>query len=295
MKLINKIALGIGWSVIVSISMLILLICLLLFFLDTRPKEPGLRTNSVAVVELSGEILTSKEFIKELREQANNSKVSGIVVKIDSPGGAVGASEEMYRAIKRARDKKPVVCSLGSIAASGGLYASMGCEKIVSNMGTITGSIGVIMMAPNFKDLTKNIGFKMNIIKSGALKDAASPFRDMTEQDRKYLQGIINQSYEQFVNVIATSRGLEVKDVKKFSDGRIILGEEAVKLGLVDKIGGEYEAAKMILEKKGLAGEPHLVYKKENEFTKLMQEITESRFFGFLRETKSSQLKYQLL
>ena len=205
--------------------------------------------NAVGVVELVGEIITADKFSANLKKQIEDEQIKAVVVRIDSPGGTVGASEEIYREIKEANTKKPVVCSLGNLAASGGLFASQGCEKIVTNKGTITGSIGVVMMLPNVSTFLNGLGVGMNTIKSGEFKDAGSPFKQMTEADKQVFQSVVMLAYEQFVSVIADSRGLPIENVKSFADGRVILGEEARRLGLVDEFGGIREAARIALKK----------------------------------------------
>lgn len=190
-----------------------------------------------------------------------NDKIKAIVARIDSPGGSVGASEEILRAIKRADAQKPVVCSLGNLAASGGLYSAVGCRKIFTNKGTLTGSIGVIFMTPNVSQVIERLGFKMRVIKSGQFKDAGSPFRPSTAEDEALLQALVDSSYEQFLDAIVENRSLDEASVRSFADGRVILGEQAVALGLVDEVGGVEDAAMLALELSGDTSgeEPELV------------------------------------
>lgn len=233
--------------------------------------------HGVGVVELNGEILTSNRFRESLQHLQNNDSIKAIVVRIDSPGGAVGASEEIYELIKAAREKKPVVCSLGNFAASGGLYAAVGCEKVVTNRGTITGSIGVILMMPNVAQVLDKVGVGMTVIKSGAMKDVGSPFRPMTPEDRAMFQGVVDEAYEQFLTTVAAGRKLEVEAVRKFADGRIILGEKAVQLGLADEIGDLKRAAKLSLELAGDPGEPEIIMPaKRKGLAALLNDIEET-------------------
>ncbi len=230
--------------------------------MDTEMGKPKTE-NAIGVVELMGEITTSEKFSKSLRKAMDDKDIKGVIVRIDSPGGAVGASEEIYEAIRVASTKegaKPIVCSLGNMAASGGLYASMGCPKVVTNRGTLSGSIGVIMMSPNVSGIMQNFGVQMNIVKSGKYKDTGSPFREQTPDDKAFLQGLIDTAYGQFVDIISKSRNIPVETVKTFADGRIILGETAVKLGLADEVGGIERAAKIVAEQAKLVGETELVY-----------------------------------
>ena len=234
--------------------------------------------SQVGVVELEGEIMSSKDFREKLFSFVKNKSIKAIVVRIDSPGGAVGASEEIYRYIIEAKKKKPVVCSLGNMAASGGLYSAMGCQKIVTTAGTMSGSIGVIMMMPNFKVVMDKIGLGFTIIKTGEFKDSGSPFREVTESDKEYLKSVALTAYKQFMTAISTSRGLSEAAVKQIADGRIILGEEAVKLGLADQVGGLYDAANLalVLALGDLAKdkEPELVFPSEKlDFSEILKSI----------------------
>ncbi len=250
--------------------------------------------HAVGVAELEGEIISSKGFVKSLKKLVENEKINAIVVRIDSPGGAVGASEEIFSAIKQADKKKPVVCSLSSIAASGGIYSAMGCRKIIANRGTLTGSIGVIMMSPNVGDLIKEYGVKMTVIKSGKYKDSGSPFRTVTDGDRAILQNVVDSAYEQFVDVIAQSRGLEHEAVKKFADGRVITGDQAKELGLIDETGDLNRAAKVALEFSGDDAEPEIILpKKPTNFMALLEQTQESRLYHWISSLGRTQLLYR--
>jgi protease-4 len=256
--------------------------------------------NQIGVVELEGEIVSSKDFREKIFKFTSNKSIQAIVVRIDSPGGAVGASEEIYRYIKEARKKKPVICSLGNIAASGGLYSAMGCEKVVTSAGTMSGSIGVIMMSPNFTAVMEKVGVSFNIIKTGQYKDSGTPFRELKEEDKEYLNGVAQMAFAQFVNAIATSRNLSEESVKRIADGRIILGEEAVKLGIADSIGGLYDAARIALElalgDKAKDKEPKLVFPTKDfnvsELLKTVQQQSKA-VFNNLGHSETS-IKYQM-
>ena len=251
--------------------------------------------HAVGLVELSGEIISSDDFRESLDKFVDNERVRAVVVRVESPGGSVGASEEIYRAIKLADEKKPIVCSLGNIAASGGLYSAVGCRKIVTNEGTLTGSIGVILMMPNFTEIVDKLGFDMNVVKSGQFKDTGSPFRPFVPEDQTLLQGLVDQSYEQFVKVIAESRELAVEDVRKFADGRIILGEQAVAWGLADEIGGVARAAKLALELTGEAeAEPEIIKTPERSgFFAMLDELSEAQIFTWIKASGKLRLLYQ--
>ncbi|MBX7137190.1 MAG: signal peptide peptidase SppA [Oligoflexia bacterium] len=218
---------------------------------------------SVAVIEMNGMITDSKETLEQLHKQISNDKVKGIVLRVDSPGGAVGPSQEIFSAVQRLKKEKPIVVSMGSVAASGGLYVSLAASKIYCQPGTITGSIGVILQVPNFTKIASQVGVEMVTVKSGKLKDVGNTFRPMTDEEREFLQGTVNESYTAFVQAVVDGRGIPREKVLQFADGRIILGSKAVELGLVDGFGDVYDAARTVFE---LAGTPL----KETEHPKLI-------------------------
>jgi protease-4 len=251
----------------------------------------GEKEAKVAVVELTGEIFEAKQFARKLQRQVTDTTVKGIVVYINTPGGDVGASEELYRAIRLASRKKPVVCAMGSTAASGGLYAAMGCKHIVANENTFTGSIGVIATVPNISSILERVDVSFTVIKSGALKDVGSPLRPVEAAEREYLQSLVMRSYEHFLGVISTSRGIPIETVRGFADGRIILGDEAVGLKLVDEIGDVHLAATRALEqasgdKSPIDKEPSLFYpKNEESFLERALDFEESAAVHLLKNT----------
>lgn len=217
-------------------------------------------TPKVAIVNLTGTILSSRQIVSSLQELADNASVKAIVLRVDSPGGGVAASQEIFEEVKSIRDTvKPIVVSMGSMAASGGYYVSCGATRIVADPGTITGSIGVIAMFPNYAKLMDKLGLEMNVIKSGKYKDSGSPFRKMTEADRKYFYGVVENSYDQFLNVVAKERKLPVDKLKKFADGRVFTGEQALKLGLVDTLGSLEDAISIAAKLGGIKGKPYVV------------------------------------
>lgn len=238
---------------------------------------------SVAVVELNGEILDSKKIVKELYKQLDNTKVKGTVLRINSPGGAVGPSQEIYQAVKSinaTNPKKPVVVSMGAVAASGGLYSALGGAKIFAQPGTITGSIGVIMQLPNVRKLSDLVGVNFVTIKSGELKDIGNIFREMTDKEKEFLETTIQQVHTEFVRDVSEGRKIPIEEVQNFADGRIILGEQAKNLKLIDELGGVYDAARAVFELAGsplAAGEiPRLYYPRERfaEFQNVIEGLS---------------------
>ena len=171
-----------------------------------------------------------------------------LLLRIDSPGGTVGDSQEIYSALRRLQGKVKIVASFGNISASGGVYIGMGADHIVANPGTITGSIGVILRGNNLEGLLEKVGVSFKTIKSGPYKDILAFDRELTEPEKDILQSLIDTSYKQFVQTIAEARNLAVENVKSFADGRIFTGEQAVELGIVDRLGTEEDARRWAAE-----------------------------------------------
>lgn len=221
----------------------------------------GLGGDRIAVVEIEGVIVDALPVVRELAEHRENPSVRAVVVRIDSPGGVVGPSQEIYDAIRRFRAKdKPVVASMGAVAASGGYYIAAAADRIVANPGTLTGSIGVIMQMAEFEGLFKKVGVRYQVIKSGRYKDIGSPARAMTEAERRLLQSLLDDVYEQFVDAVAEGRGLDRQAVLALADGRIFSGRQARGLGMVDALGGLQEAIELAAELGGIPGKPRVLY-----------------------------------
>ncbi|MFZ9738304.1 MAG: signal peptide peptidase SppA [Prochlorotrichaceae cyanobacterium] len=207
----------------------------------------------IAKIEVSGLIAgaTRKRVLKALK-QVEEEKYPALLLRIDSPGGTVGDSQEIYSALKRLGEKVKIVASFGNISASGGVYIGMGAAHVMANPGTITGSVGVILRGNNLQRLLDKVGVSFKVIKSGPYKDILSFDRDLTEPEQDILQSLIDTSYQQFVETIAASRNLNVDVVKSFADGRIFTGQQAVELGLVDRLGTEEDARRWTAELTGL-------------------------------------------
>ena len=185
---------------------------------------------------------TRKQVLKSLK-QIEDREFPALIVRIDSPGGTVGDSQEIYSALNRLRDKGcKVVASFGNISASGGVYIGVASDKIVANPGTITGSIGVIIRGNNLSELFNKIGIKFETVKSGLYKDILSPDKPLSEEGRTLLQNLINDSYDQFTEAVSKGRDIPLEDVKKFADGRIFTGSQAKEIGLIDELGDEITA-----------------------------------------------------
>lgn len=203
---------------------------------------------------------TGEAWVEQIEDFRKNSDIGAVLVRIQSPGGVVAAAQEIYEAMKRCREKKPVVVSMGSVAASGGLYIAMGGSKIFADPGTITGSIGVKMEHLNLGDLLRFAKIEYSTIKSGEFKDIGTFKRRLTTEEEALIKNMIDEIQEQFKGVIVAERKLEKSKVDAFADGRIFTGAAAQTLGLVDSMGGMAAAAEEAAKLAGIQGEPKLQY-----------------------------------
>ena len=218
----------------------------------------------VARVDLVGDIYDPEPVVEEIRRWRDDESVRAMVIRIDSPGGTVAASQEIYEEIRRYRDSgRPVVASLGNVAASGAYYAALGATEVMASPGTLTGSIGVIMSLPNTQELFRKVGVEVQIVKSGSFKDIGNPFRPLSEPERAILQGLLDDAYGQFVGAVAEGRHLERDQVLALADGRLYSGQQAKALGLVDSLGTYHDAVLRAGELAGMAGEPRVVRQRE--------------------------------
>ena len=224
---------------------------------------------SIARIEVTGAIAgATRKNVLEALDEVVERKFPALLLRIDSPGGTVGDSQEIYNALLRLQDKKiPVVASFGNISASGGVYIAMGAQHIVSNPGTITGSIGVILRGNNLEQLLDRVGVSFKVIKSGPYKDILAFDRELTEAEQTILQELIDVSYGQFVKTVAKARGLTEETVRSFADGRIFTGEQALTLGVVDRLGTEEDARRWAAELADLDPEEAEVLKIEPKKT----------------------------
>lgn len=219
--------------------------------------------SKIALVRIEGPIMDSKNAVDEIKEYSKDASIRAILLRIDSPGGAVAPSQEIYSEVKKAAAKKAVVVSMGSVAASGGYYIACPATKIVANPGTLTGSIGVIMEIPNIEGLMNKIGVKTEVIKSGKNKDIGSMFRAMKPEEKELLQGVMDNVHEQFIRAVAEGRKINIDEVRKIADGRIFTGEQAKETGLVNDLGTLEDATKIAATLAGIKEEPEVVIKKD--------------------------------
>ena len=271
-------------SVILAGSVLILLLAVLIgsiaWLSQVRDRESGLVFGEkVAVLEIKGVITDAQPTIEKLAKLSKDDSVKAVVLRIESPGGGVSPSQELYQEVNRTANNKPVVVSMGAVAASGGYYISAAAQKIFANPGTITGSIGVIFQFTNLEELFKKVGFKMEVVKSGVYKDVGNPARKMTPEERTYLQEMIDNVHQQFVRDVARGRRMSVEKISEVADGRIFTGEQAKALGLVDELGNLKDAIDAAAKMAEIKGEPKVVYpekKKRSLLDYLLDRTSES-------------------
>ncbi len=239
---------------IVAAGMVIVLVATLAAIMPDRQGTTSFslsKKKKVGLVVVRGAIMDSGETLRWIKTLRENDSIHGVLLRVDSPGGAVAPSQEIYNAVKRLVEVKPVVVSMGSAGASGGYYISAPASFILANPSTITGSIGVIMELTNLEELMKKLGISRQALTSGVLKGAGSPFKKLTEKEREYLQGIIMDIHEQFVSDVAEARGIPREELDLIADGRALTGNQALAVGLVDQLG-DFEMA--LEELKGLCG-----------------------------------------
>jgi len=226
---------------------------------------------TIAIVDLEGVITTPKDVVKNLKKFADDDSVKAIILHIDSPGGGVAASEEIYREVRRIRDekKKKIVASIETVGASGAYYVASGTSKIFADHGSIVGSIGVIMEWYNYGDLVKWAKMKNIVIKTGEFKDTGNPARDITPAEREYLQGMAENMLGQFEASVASGRNLKVEDVKAIADGKVWTGQQAKDMKLVDELGDFETAIKETAKSVGISGEPTIVRPEKEKHTLL--------------------------
>ena len=266
-----------SWILIFIIAVCIggvLSLFMLVYMSRLLPEQQPLALGSkVGLVEVTGTIVNSGPVVDEILRFARDDGIKAIVVRLESPGGVVAASQEIYDQLRKVRaEGKPVVASMGGIAASGAYYVACGADSIVANPGTLTGSIGVIMTFPNTQELFKKIGIDMQVVKTGEFKDIGSMSRPLTPEERQLLGDVIGDVYDQFVTVVATERRLDVEAVKRIADGRILTGRQALNLGLVDRLGSFRDAVQLAGKLAGIRGEP-VVVKKHKRVTTLWDVI----------------------
>ncbi len=274
------------------------LVALTVFFSDESSPGLSFSSNQVASLDLEGIIADSKDFVDQLKEFGERSGVRAVVIRINSPGGGVAASQEIYESIKKFRSdtNKKVVISMASVAASGGYYIACAADKIYANPGTITGSIGVIAEWYNYGDLLRWAKMQDVVIKSGSLKDAGSATRPLTEEEKAYFQSLINNMYGQFVSTVAGCRNMKEEEVRKLADGRVYTGQEAKANHLVDEIGTLQDAIAAAAKMAGIAGPPKILSPAKKRFSILDLVLGDARSALSLSPDRSeSHIRFEYL
>jgi len=214
----------------------------------------------IGVLQIEGSIDDSRDAIQRLKRFAESRGIKGVVVRIESPGGGVAPTQEIYEEIEKLKKKKPVIASLGGMATSGGYYIASACSQVVANPGTLTGSIGVIMELGNVEELMRKLGLKGYSIKSGPHKDLGSPLRPLSTEGKAILQALVDNVHGQFVSAVAKGRSMPEDKIRELADGRVYSGEQAKTLGLVDLLGNIEDAIDLAAKRAGIKGVPQVVY-----------------------------------
>lgn len=273
---------------LITVCVLLVLFFTFTFMISTFiSKKDLIGPDKIAQINIEGVITSSKSVIRQLHKYRDNPTVKAIVLRINSPGGGVAPAQEIYEEVNKIKKDKKIVVSMSSVAASGGYYIACAADKIFANPGTITGSIGVIMQLSNIEELMEKVGIKAITIKSGKYKDLGSAVREMTEQERKLLQKVIDDIYNQFVTAVAQGRNLEIKDIKPIADGRIFSGKEAKELNLIDELGNLQDAIAEAAKMAKIEGKPKVIYEKEK---RSILDILDSKF---LKKITSEALNNQ--
>ena len=222
---------------------------------------------NIGIIEINGVIFSSKKIIEDMKIFRKQEAIKAIIIRIDSPGGGIGPSQEIYREIMKTRKEKKIIASMGSVAASGGYYVASATNGIIANPGTITGSIGVIMEYANIMEIAKKIGISPVVIKSGKYKDMGSPLRDLKDSEKKLFQDLVDELHLQFVNDVAKARSINTQTMVNLADGRVYTGQKALSLKLIDRLGNLDDAVRWAGEMAKIKGELNPVYPKEDKIT----------------------------
>lgn len=248
----------------------------------------------IAVIELNGVIYDSSPIVRQFKSYGRQKSIKAILFRINSPGGGIVPSQEIYNAVSRVRDAgKPVIASMSTVAASGGYYVALGADTIMANPGTTTGSIGVIIEFMNSRELMDKIGLSFNVVKSGKYKDIGSPNREMTREEKQLLQEYVDDAFGQFVDVVAFERQMDPNRVRKYADGRIYTGQQALEYHLIDALGDYEDAVDMAAEMAGIDGEPEIV--KERKRRGSVYDLLFEKVRGLLHLSNGMHLQYRMV
>jgi protease IV len=255
-------------------------------------------SDRIQVVDVEGELIESRAIVDQLKRYEDSNSVKAILLNVDSPGGGVAASQEIYTEIRRLREKKDktIVAYLSSTGASGAYYVACAANRIVANPGTVVGSIGVIAEWVNYAELLEWAKLKEVVFKTGEFKDSGSASRPLTENERKYFQGLIDDMYVQFVEAVSSGRKLDLQEVRSVADGRVFTGRDAKERKLIDEIGNFQDAVDLTAKLAGISGKPRLLRLNRQRVTLLDVLTTDlSRLVPFNGQSMKSQIKFQYL
>jgi protease-4 len=275
----HPVILGFSILLVIGVSFFALIYGIRLFSGDGNSQKSSLK---VGVVRIEGVIADSGEIVEQIDELSDNDSIRAIVLRINSPGGGVAASQEIYQAVRELKKKKKVVASMGSVAASGGYMIASAADSIIANPGTITGSISAVMHFADIQELMKKVGVRSSVVKSGKFKDIGSPAREMTPEEKQLLQEVVDDIYDQFIRTVSADRKIPLDSVRAIADGRIFSGRQALGLKLVDQLGGLQDAVLLAGRMAGIEGKPTIVNaaKKKMNLWKYLMENTASAISG---------------
>jgi protease-4 len=282
--------------VLVVLGIIALLLGAILTLVSSSPVLSLLSLREkIGVVNIEGAIMDSEPVVTQLVQFRKDKGIKAIVLRIDSPGGAVAPSQEIYWEVKKAAASKPVIASMGKVAASGGYYVACAANKIVANPGTLTGSIGVLMEFLQVEDLLKKIGVGIEVLKTGEFKDIGSPHRKLSEKDRELISSLISDIQKQFVEAVARGRNLPIEKVREIADGRILSGSQSKEHGLVDELGNFQDALELAKKMTGVEGEVTLVYpkKKGSRLWDFVLRDASEALYSFLRKIPGMRIEYR--
>ena len=282
--------------VLVVLGVIALLLGAILTLVSGSPASSLLSLREkIGIVNIEGAITDSEPVVTQLVQFRKDKGIKAIVLRIDSPGGAVAPSQEIYWEVKKAAASKTVIASMGKVAASGGYYVACAANKIVANPGTLTGSIGVLMEFLQVEDLLKKIGVGIEVLKTGEFKDIGSPHRKLSEKDRELISSLISDIQKQFVEAVARGRNLPIEKVREIADGRILSGAQSKEHGLVDELGNFQDALELAKKMTGVEGEVTLVYpkKKGSRLWDFVLRDASEALYSFLRKIPGMQIEYR--
>lgn len=253
------------------------------------------RSYPIRVVKIEGGIFGSEETLKEMEEIIENDEIKAVVLRIDSPGGEVASSQEIYEEVLKLKKNKKVIVSMGTVAASGGYYIACAAHKIVASRGTITGSIGVIMESFGLQNLMQKLAVENRTIKSGHFKDTGSPFRDMTDEEKVYFQQLSDDMYRQFLTAVSTTRNIPMEKMESIAQGKIYSGEQAKELGLIDAFGNLYDAIDLAKAEANLPKDSKVEWPHEpTPFEKFFEDDSAKSLLGSIGQLKQKYLLQSL-